>query len=258
MSVEEFAAVMTRRLLAARERSRRIDPPDADVSRQMWPEAVCNGVLSELGGLAADRLAAARRSGLDDHAPVRSPAADVLVQQAMTCRWAGMHTLGADSIASRAARVLRLDETLGQLTEHTADAAAVDRCLKSHLLDWLQVGGDELAFATEGAAREARLLITDDGLPLQDVATRARVSISPRLLTLDEAPADARAAIIAAAPGELAGPWHEEVRWRMLRVDRKEPPSASAPQLRARATEEIIRDVLDRTLAGRLRWTSAV
>jgi hypothetical protein len=150
--------------------------------------------------------------------------------------------------------VLALGDALKRLREQVADDQAIQRCLASHLLHWLRISGDELVFNTEGSAREARLLIVDDELPIAEVAGRAGVTVSPRQLVLDTAPPEASAALIACPPGEIAGPWLEQDRWRLMAVTVKESPSVQHQEMRERATAELLREVLDRALAGRVAW----
>jgi hypothetical protein len=257
LRVADLVGVIRRRMLRERELERPTGG-SSDIAGALWAEAVCGGVLRQLALAAADRLAAAYR--LDDEAPdsVAVGLEEPTLELVMTCTATGLPGLGEGELRRRLRRLLALGEALERLRERVADDEAIQRCLSSHLLDWLQIGGDELVFDTEGSAREARLLIVDDALPIAEVAGRARVTVTPRQLVLDGAPAEASAALVACPPGEIAGPWLEEERWRLLAVAVKEPPSPQDEMMRERATAELLRDVLDRTLAGRVAWLQAL
>jgi len=257
LRVADIEGVIRRRMLRERERERPTSGP-SDIAAALWAEAVCGGVLRHLALAAADRLAAAYRLGDEAPGSLTIGREQSTLELAMRCTATGLPGLGEDELRRRLRRLLSLGEALERLRERVADDEAIQRCLSSHLLDWLRIGGDELIFSTEGSAREARLLIVDDELPLADVAGRAGVTVTPRQLVLDSAPAEASAALVACPPGEIAGPWLEEERWRLLAVAVKEPPSVHDEVMRERATAELLRDVLDRTLAGRVGWLQAL
>lgn len=255
VTVSDVSAVILRQLLCEREEGRSVEPAMRDSTGIVWVEAVFSGVLRELALLAADLLAAAHRHGIGDGPEpdeANDAELDALVGRAMSAAAVGLAEVGEDEIRARAIRLHRIAGSLEQLRAEVADEAAVGRCLAGHQLDWLQVSGEELAVASEGAAREARLLVIDDGLLLADVAERARMEIRTRRITLDRAAPEASALIAAAAPGEVAGPWLEDDCWRLMLVASKSSPSARVPAIRERASQELVREVLDRTLAGRL------
>jgi hypothetical protein len=258
LRVADLEGVIRRRMLRERERERSTGGGAPDIAGTLWAEAVCSGVLAQLALAAADRLAAAYRLGDEEPDSVAVGREQPTVELLMTRTATGLPGLGEDDLRRRLRRLLALGEALERFREQVADDEAIQRCLSSHLLHWLRIGGDELVFSTEGSAREARLLIVDDELPIAEVAGRARVSVTPRQIVLDSAPAETSAALVACPPGEIAGPWFEEERWRLLAVAVKEPPSVRDEAMRERAIAELLRDALDRALAGRVGWLQAL
>ena len=258
LRVADLEGVIRRRMLREREHERPTEGGAPDIAGTLWAEAVCSGVLRQLVLAAADRLAAAYRLGDETPDSVAVGSEQPTLELVMTCTATGLPGLGEDELRRRLRRLLALGEALEHLREQVADDQAIQRCLASHLLHWLRIAGDELVFNTEGSAREARLLIVEDDLPIAEVAGRAGVIVTPRQLVLDSAPAEASTALVACPPGEMAGPWLEDERWRLMAVTVKEPPSAEHEEMRERATAELLRDVLDRTLAGRISWPQAL
>jgi hypothetical protein len=258
LRVSDLSGVIGRRLLREREEHRGSVGSPPDSSDVLWAEAVCGGELRALALAAADRLAAAHRLESGEHSSIDAARLPAALELAREPTATGLSKLGDPELRARLTRLLGLGDALARLREQVADGPAVARCMASHQLDWLQIDGDELVLDSEGAAREARLLHVDDGLSLAEIAERAGVAVNPRRLVLDRAPAEATATLIATAAGELAGPWSETDRWSVMLVDAKEPPSAQVPELRDRAVRELLRDSLDRTLAGRLVWEQAL
>jgi hypothetical protein len=256
LSVADLSGVLTRLLLRQRESGRVIEV-HPDTSGVLWAEAVCIGWLAELALEAGDRLAAAHLVG-DADLPADDASVQTLVAEALDSPATGLFRLGEADLRARVARVQVLEACLQRVRAQVADKPALDRCLISHKLDWLQITGEELVLDTEGAAREARMLVVVDGLPLTEAAERARAPIRPRRIMLDSAPEEAGTALVAAASGELAGPWLEKQSWRLMRVTSKVPPSADEPETRERVVGELMRDLLDRTLAGRVEWPQAL
>jgi hypothetical protein len=255
----DLSGVLRRRLLRERGPVQTADGARPDASTVLWAEAVCTGVLRDLALAAADLLAAAHRlTGRSPRADGESPLLLATLHAARERRSPGLPELGEPDLRARLTRLLELEDALAALRTEVADEQAISRCMASHLLDWLQIEGHELAFESESAAREARLLYLDDGLSLGEVAELAGTALHERRLVLDHVPAEATAALVAAAPGELAGPWPEADRWRIFLVSAKERPSVQVPELRERAAREVLRDILDRTLAGNTTWPLAL
>ncbi len=209
----DLAGVLRRTLLRERH-----EWPDAqpDIEPVLWAELICTGTMATLVREATDRLAAAHALQLKGPDPL------------------GLHA----ALEEFAARV--------------ADADEVERRLAQHRIDWLRVAGDEAAFAHEGAAREARLLVRE-GEPLADVARLAGVAATARERLIEVAPPVVAGKLAAAVPGELVGPWEQDGEWRLVVVTAKTPPRVEDAELRERATRELLDEALARLSAGQLR-----
>lgn len=252
LTLDQLSAALARQVAEERERDddgERAD--DAALAAVLRIEAYCRGALEALADAAIDRLAAADRLG--GRAPGQPPLERVEagLARALADGAAGLATLEEAELRRRLRRLVALDDALWQLREEIASPEAIDRCLAGHRLDWLQLRGEELALAELGAAREARLLVAEDGLTLAEVAERAGTVTRERSVYLEEVPEDATAAFAAAAPGEVIGPWLQEARWRVLVLREKVPPSAEDTVLTQRATDELLRGILERHRAGR-------
>jgi hypothetical protein len=250
LTVGDLSGVLHRRLL--RETGVRAEGPsasDEEVIGVLPPEAFCDGVLARLAGEAIDRLVAGHlvpgAPAMDDGRIERAVA---LVPQIRALLTAG---LPANELRKRLARLIALDDALERLRGEVATPEAIAARMRQHALEWTQLVGEELRFTREGAAREARLQITDDGDTAQVVAQRAQVSALDRRLLVGEAPAAVGVSLAAAALGEVVGPWEEDGQWHVMKVRAKVPPSADDRSLSERASDELLRERIARHAAGR-------
>jgi hypothetical protein len=154
--------------------------------------------------------------------------------------------------AQRAVGASDLEAALREFTQRVASDEDVQRRLDQHRIDWLRVTGDEVAFAHEGAAREARLLVRE-GEPLADVARLAGLTATTRERLVEAAPPVVAGALASAVPGELVGPWEQDGEWRLVVVAGKTPPRPDDPEVRERIIQELLEDALGRLAAGQVR-----
>ena len=59
---------------------------------------------------------------------------------------------------------------------------------------------------------------------------------------------------MAAAPGELLGPFAGDGSWRLACLRERTSPAVEDPVLRARAAGELVENAIERHLAGRVSW----
>jgi hypothetical protein len=252
LSIAQLSGVLARALL--RERLGVHGTAQAG-QRELEPvlraEALCHGVLDTLAGAAAERLAAAHRVGGVDGFEVLDGRADEVLGEVRGLTACGLAAFDEQELRHRLGRLYALDDALGRLRRELADADVLRRRMASHGLDWLRLSGEQLSLGSEGAAREARLLLADDGLSPSEVALRAGTDVRERSLYLDEAPAQLAGTFAAAAPGQPVGPWREGDCWNVLMLHSKSRPSLEDPVLRERAVEELLREVIERHAAGR-------
>jgi hypothetical protein len=182
---------------------------------------------------AAHRLAALGAQSVVDER-VQTTVADALGRHA-----AGLPALGPEELTQRLARLWAYEDALAAVRVQVAEPDALRRRLADHRLDWLRVEGWRLRFAEEDAAREARLLIKDDGLDAEEVGLIAGTAAIPDSMYLDQLSEPAAGILAATAPGEVAAPWLQDELWNVLIVSAKTTPSEADPVLRERATDEL-------------------
>ena len=73
-------------------------------------------------------------------------------------------------------------------------------------LEWLRIEGTSVELPTEGMAREAALLVRDDGRPLAEVAAECGVQARSLRVYVGEVDADLAPALLGANVGDLIGP----------------------------------------------------
>ena len=254
LSVADLSGVLRRAILRERA-SGGASGADVDVgvlADVLRAEALCGGILVELARVAIDRLAAAHRLGRFGRAAV-DERVDATLAEAMACHAAGLPTLGEAELRARLQRLWAYEDARHELRRQVAEPDALRRRLTEHGLDWMLVEGSRLRFAAEGAAREARALLTCDGLGIEEVSTIAGAVAVADSLYLDELPQSVAGALAAVAPGEVAAPWLQDEEWNVLVVSSKRSPSAEDPMLRERAIDELLADVLRREAAGRAK-----
>jgi hypothetical protein len=272
LTVADLAGFLRRRLLreaAAQAADAAAPEPsavdDTVLAEILWTEAICSGMLASLATAAGDLLIAgaiaARRDGDPDPSSRRDVPTDVLKLAASDAA-SGLAERSRDELATRLGRLVGLQLAMARLRDDLDEPAALERVIAAHGLEWLGVSGTELEFTTEGAAREAGLMLGVDGLDAETVSRlgAGRCPGPPRLrhLLIADAPPELAGALAACAPGEVVGPWSEADRHRVLLVDGKRPPALGTPALRDAAIDERLAEVLNREGAGRLERPLAV
>lgn len=252
LSVADLAGVLRRTLLRERAPERGGDAEPGQLAGVLRAEAVCSGLLGKLADGAIEVMAAAHRLGR-----LGSEVADKRVEEtvagALGCQAAGLAALGEGALRRRVQRLWAYEDARAAVREQVAEPAALRRQLAGHGLDWLRLEARRLRFPAEDAAREARALMTDDGLGADAVGAIAGIAVTTELMYLDEVPGQAAVALAAAAPGEVCAPWLQDGEWNVLAVIAKAAPSAEDPVLRERATAELLAEALSRQAAGRAR-----
>jgi len=157
-----------------------------------------------------------------------------------------------EHLAVQAAAVLRLRGQL-ERARTELDARTVRETIAEHSLDWTVLVYDELVVQTEQAAREAMLCVGEDGMDLEAVGGLVGAQVHRHRHVAAEA-AVAGPHLLAATPGAALGPVSGADGWRMLVLRERRAPTADDPATWARARELALEQILDRRLAGRVRW----
>jgi hypothetical protein len=161
--------------------------------------------------------------------------------------------LRPDDVAPRAQRIARLIASEAAFRASMSTPESIDRRLAEHRLDWQRLAWTEASFHAEGAAREAALMVREDGSDLESVATLARAQTGDRAAYLADVP-ELASLFAAAVPGELLGPFELDGSWRLALVSARTAVGAEDPVLCHRAVDEIVEYALSRHLAGRVSW----
>jgi hypothetical protein len=254
LSVSDWSAYLCRGLLRSQNAERLADvvawhpPQAADVTAAARAEALCSGVLATLGHdlilcCAAARALAEQEPG--DDAVGRPPAAgraERLVAEALASATAGLADMPAGELLLRAKDTIALEDAHTGFAAQVAGDAAIARWLRVKRLQLLRYAWDDVIFASEAAAREAALLVREDGMALADVARAAGAESVCCAGYASELNPSLAPRLVGAVPGELVG------------VDERVPPSSADPELRDRAVRAIVADRLERHIVGRVVW----
>jgi len=226
-------------------------PPKSLPSAELaLKEALLSGALRSWAERLARCLGADRALAGDRDSVAADNQARAALERAAAA--APVSLLSAQAV-QRAPRIADLLTAERRLREITLTCERIERCLADHALDWRLMRWQQARFASEGAAREALIWISEQGLSLADVAAMARAPVSEHSAYSGEVP-DLAVRLLSAGPGEPAGPVQEQGEWRLLCLRDCAEPDIEDPTLRERARDELMDGVLERHLAGRIAW----
>ena len=256
LTLDDLSGVLGRALLRDLSAPDGVTEPEVTAEQLddvMYAEAVCGGLLDDLAVAALARLAAAHRLGLSpDGTDAEAGRIGALVNDARAHPATGLATVGDPELERAAGRIVALEDALVRTrAELSTDQSLLRRRLRDHGLEWMRLSGNELVLGLAGAARESRLLVTEDRLPLDEVAELARTQVLRRSFYLEEVPSAARGELASLRAGEVAAPWEAGGRWHVFELHDKRAPSLDDPVLRERALDELLADTLRRHAAGR-------
>ncbi len=252
LSTADLQAHLIRTLLPApAQAASDSDPLDLnELADTIDAEAILSGRLQR----CADRLVrcAAAAHGLASLGEQASgtPFELVLIEQVTTCRVPNLDQVWTREHAPRIARLFAAERRFAELI---LTSERLERRLAEHHSDWQRVHWEEVAFGDEGAAREAALLVRDNGLTLTEVAKLARATSAVHEAYAGEA-GELAGMLSASTPNELLGPLANGQSWRLIQVRERTPPSLEDPRLRDRVGAELVEDALARYLSGRVVW----
>jgi hypothetical protein len=258
LTTADLRAHLTRTASRVRARARlgevlAANPPSqARVAETIRGEAVLSGCLRAWAEHLA-RCAAASRglsvNGGEPLIPSGDAVSDLLIAAA-ACRTSGLTEAAARDRAPRIAGLLGAERAF---YDRVVTSEAIERCLADHRLDWQRFVWQEVAFASEGAAREAALWVREHGLELGEVAAMAHAVAHIREAYCAEVP-ELSGLLMGAAAGDLLGPLAADGGWRLVSLRERTHPVVEDCVLRERAGAELVEDALERHLAGRVSW----
>jgi hypothetical protein len=250
LTVAAVSAVLRRSLLRERFGAPAgVEITDAELATVLWPEALCDGILAALAEQGIGLLVAGERAEATDGSVVDSHGSARALRQHATA----IASLGEHEVRSRLARLERLRRAQQHLRQELAVPALLQRKLAEHGLGWISLTGAQFCFDTEGAAREARMLLAEDGMDTDAVGARANTSARRRSLLIEELPAEVRGTFASHMAGEVVGPWAQDQQWHVMKLVAKASASLDDPVLRQRAIDELLRETTERHAAGRVR-----
>jgi hypothetical protein len=232
----------------------RVDPGAAcaeQVADAIWAEGTCSGAFERYAAALAERAAALGTAPSVQGIPPpawfeRTPSHDEA------------RALGLDpgDVAHRVERLWRGERAHRRLSDSVRASDDVRKTVIAKTVDWLRVDCDLLQTGAEDTAREAVLLVREDGMDLSDVARQAGLPLAAERLFVGELPAELRAPLVSAAPGELVGPVALDVDGPYLVVSVKDKvvPSIDDAEIRARAQHAAVSAALAREVRDRVRW----
>jgi hypothetical protein len=256
LTVEDLSGVLGRALLREQMSDGDREVEVGELAGVLGAEAFCGGVFDALARAGIERLVAAHGLGQLDR-EVMDGRVEASLATAIGLRAAGIAALGVDEVRRRLRRLWAYEDARSKLRQQVAEPDALRHRLADHGLDWLRVEGWRLRFRIEGAAREARALMTDDGQGVEEVSAIAGAVATEDSVYLYEVPEQIAGALAATAPGEVAAPWLQDEEWNVLLVVAKVAPSIEDPFLRERAADELLAAVLRRQSSGLARVHSA-
>ena len=227
LSSPEWYGVLRRRLIRQETQHVLVDAPAVagdDVEPILWAEAMVSGTLRAI----ANELIA----------------------------WCAATTALAEELDT--ASIASLHDAHERLVAATATDDAIEAVLREHSIDWMRVDYETLLLRTDGAAREARLCVRDDGQSLAAVASRLDLSADSGGIYLDAADEELAGALLAADAGAVVGPIAEDDGWRLMRVVAKQQPRPDDARLRERARALLMDAEIGRHAAGRVEWHGAL
>jgi hypothetical protein len=222
-------------------RANRVTP--AEVTEAMYVDAVCSGALErwaeDLAGRAAvyERLVGAKKTPPCSKTRVRSVLKRV-----------------PRDVAGDREHIGCLEVVYADFTAGLATPDALDHEIEGHVLDWTIFDCTSVYFGSASAAREAALLVREDGLPLAEAASMAKAFVQRTRYVLEDADAALRDRLTASRAGEVIGPLAIDGRPALIGVVKRVEPSKKQAAVRKRAQERVIRRTIQREVTGRVAW----
>lgn len=226
----------------------------AALAGALAPEAICSGVVRELGWWLGDRLLSAHATGsiVDPIALEHGRVQRLVLAEARTVAGSQSGESGLER-GRRLAWVAALDDVHREWEAAVASTERAARRLREHDLDWCRFELDELRLMLPGAAAEAARQLAD-GVEPHQIAAIAGVPLVNRQVVLADAPEQLAQRLAGAVAGDVAGPWEDSDGHAVVRVRRRQAPDAADQELLSRARAELLTEAAERLRAGKVAW----
>jgi hypothetical protein len=223
----------------------------------LYTETVCSGKAAEvaerLAGQAAVYERLSREAARETSCSKTELRASLKALPAAVRR-DGLFKLSAKETLERAEHVACVGICMDRFLDRLAAPAAVAREVQANELEWTRFECRVVTFPDEQIAKEAVLLVREDGLPLERAAETARSSVEDVTYILEDVASPLRDRLVGAQPGQLIGPLSRSDDFVLVSVVRRTEPSPSDRTVRSRAREHLIRRNIQREIEGRVRW----
>jgi hypothetical protein len=254
LTLADVSSAVERRLV--RERDGRIErsPGDPGSALVALPaEAIYTGALQRCGRWLADRLVCDQ--GLVKGAAVEpgEDEVDRLLNREQMLLAPAVLDESEEERRARAELILAADRAHQALAARACPAQAIGCHIRRRALAWRRFEVVQFACDSLGAAAEIAALVREScaqdtirelsGLPGEHV-----------IMYLEEAPAELQGALAGSCGGEVIGPARVAELHHVWLVQRRWEPSPDDPVIRARACAEIVKELLRKHRAGRVRW----
>jgi hypothetical protein len=166
--------------------------------------------------------------------------------------------LAAMAAAAEATGEPDLERAYNRFLAEAITPEALHSLLDMRKADWIRVDCRTLVFPLAAAAREAALLVRDDGMALAEVASQAGVEMREHSLYLEDAADELGKALLSARTGELLGPVALADRFALVLVDDKVEPALDDPEILRRVQEAARQRAIEREVVNRVTWHERV
>jgi hypothetical protein len=205
-----------------------------------WSEAALAGDFGSwaevlVGWLGAERLLA--KTGVDQTA---GDLGDIELELAMPA----FVSIDRD----RLRRIAEAKRAHDDCFRASANEDAMRTCLARNGLLWTELEYSQAEFGSVQAAREALLCVREDRESLKSVAERAGTEVRTTRALYRDLPPSLGAVVVALIPGDCA--IHHE---SAIVLHRRVSPTLEQPRTRRMAAEELAREAIEASVAGRVR-----
>lgn len=232
-------------------------PAPGEVDQAMYAEAMCSGTITDVTERLAGRVAIDARAtseGTPTRSATKAKLRSAVEHLSGPVRQRGLFELSARECVKRAEHIAMMDLVFDGFIAQTAERRAVAQEIESYGLEWTRLDTKALLFQSEEAAREAALLMREDGLPIAKAAAIAGSKVTDTHHVLEDVGPPLRDRLVSAQPGDLIGPVHVEDGFLVASVTGRVEPSAGDASIRARARNRIERRTVQGEIEKRIKW----
>jgi hypothetical protein len=231
-------------------------PSEDEVDDLVWVDGVCSGALPANAERLAGHLAIHGWARDQESAPAADhrPLDEAVAQIPPRWRACGLPGLPPGDVPSRARVLAEAVASARVALDEVATPEALSAEVAAHASAWLRADLEVAVFDREPVAREAALVVGEDGGTLRDAADMAGVALATRSVFLGDVEPGLRSRLLAAPPGRPIGPLPVDGGYQVTTVVRRVEPSLDDPRVRSSALDAVAGRFAEREVASRVRW----